>query len=58
MFEDAEYPAMAAGGPEIALSMTNYSKHKDLAGQFLQFLAQPENQDVFVELYQTPGVEP
>jgi ABC-type glycerol-3-phosphate transport system substrate-binding protein len=53
MFEGAEYPAMAAGGPEIALSMTNYSEHKDLAGEFLQFLAQPENQDVFVELYQT-----
>lgn len=53
MFEDAEYPNMAAGGPEIALSMTNYSENKELAGEFLQFLAQPENQDVFVELYQT-----
>ena len=28
-------------------------RHKDLAGEFLRFLAQPENQDVFVELYQT-----
>lgn len=53
MFEGAEYPAMAAGGPEIAISMTNYSENKELAGEFLQFLAQPENQDVFVELYQT-----
>jgi ABC-type glycerol-3-phosphate transport system substrate-binding protein len=53
MFEDAPYPNMAAGGPEIALSMTNYSKNKELAGQFLQFLAEPENQDRFVELYQT-----
>lgn len=53
MFEDAPYPNMAAGGPEIAISMTNYSEHKELAGEFLQFLAQPENQDQFVEMYQT-----
>lgn len=53
MFEGAKYPNMAAGGPEIAISMTNYSENKELAGEFLQFLAEPENQDVFVELYQT-----
>lgn len=53
MFDDAPYPNMAAGGPEIALSITNYSENKDLAGEFLQFLAEPENQDQFVEMYQT-----
>lgn len=53
MLEGAPYPKMGAGGPEIAISMTEYSQNKDLAGAFLRFLAQPENQDVFVTLYQT-----
>jgi ABC-type glycerol-3-phosphate transport system substrate-binding protein len=53
MLEGAPYPAMGAGGPEIALSITEYSDNKDAAGAFLRFLAQPENQDVFVTLYQT-----
>ncbi len=53
MLEGAPYPKMGAGGPEIALSITEYSKNKDLAGAFLRFLAQPKNQDVFVTLYQT-----
>jgi ABC-type glycerol-3-phosphate transport system substrate-binding protein len=44
---------MGAGGPEIAISVTEYSDQKELAGEFLRFLAQPENQDVFVTLYQT-----
>lgn len=49
------YPDIAAGGPEIAISVTEYSQRKELAGEFLRFLAQPENQDVFVEMYQTQG---
>jgi ABC-type glycerol-3-phosphate transport system substrate-binding protein len=53
MLEGAPYPAMGAGGPEIAISVTEYSDQKELAGEFLRFLAQPENQDVFVTLYQT-----
>lgn len=53
MLEGAPYPKMGAGGPEIAISITEYSEQKDLAGAFLRFLAQPENQDVFVTLYQT-----
>lgn len=53
MFEDAPYPNMGAGGPEIAISITEYSEQKELAAQFLEFLAQPENQDVFVELKQS-----
>ena len=39
----------------IALSITEYSENKELAAAFLTFLAQAENQDVFVELYQTQG---
>jgi raffinose/stachyose/melibiose transport system substrate-binding protein len=53
--EGSDYPAMGAGGPEIALSITEYSENKELAAAFLTFLAQAENQDVFVELYQTQG---
>jgi len=53
--EGSDYPAMGAGGPEIAISITEYSENKELAAEFLKFLAQPENQDVFVELYQTQG---
>lgn len=53
MLQGAKYPKMGAGGPEIAISITEYSEQKDVAGAFLRFLAQPENQDVFVALYQT-----
>jgi ABC-type glycerol-3-phosphate transport system substrate-binding protein len=53
--EGSDYPAMGAGGPEIALSITEYSENKELDAAFLTFLAQAENQDVFVELYQTQG---
>lgn len=53
--EGSEFPAIGAGGPEIALSITEYSENKELAAEFLKFLAEPENQDVFVELYQTQG---
>ncbi len=51
----SDYPAMGAGGPEIAISVTDYSEKKELAGEFLRFLAEPANQDIFVELYQTQG---
>ncbi len=53
MLEGAKHPKMGAGGPEIAISITESSEQKDVAGAFLRFLAQPENQDVFVTLYQT-----
>ncbi|MEQ1734936.1 MAG: ABC transporter substrate-binding protein [Rhodoglobus sp.] len=55
MLEGSDFPAMGAGGPEIAISVTNYSKNQELAGEFLRFLAEPANQDVFVEIYQTQG---
>jgi ABC-type glycerol-3-phosphate transport system substrate-binding protein len=38
-----------------ALSITNYSKHQEEAKEFLRFLAQPEIQDMYVEMTQ---VEP
>jgi ABC-type glycerol-3-phosphate transport system substrate-binding protein len=53
MLEDAPYPNMGAGGPEIAISVTEYSQNQELAADFLKFLAEPANQDVFVELRQT-----
>lgn len=53
MFEGAKYPNMGAGGPEIALSITEYSENQELAAQFLDFIASAENQDLFVELRQT-----
>ncbi len=53
--EGAPFPAMAAGGPEIAISVTEYSEKKELAGEFLRFLAEPGNQDIYVELNQTQG---
>ncbi len=53
--EGAPYPNIGAGGPEIALSITEASENKELAVEFLEFLADPANQDIFVEIYQTQG---
>lgn len=55
MLEGAPYPNIGAGGPEIAISITNTARNQDLAVQFLEFLADPANQDTFVEIYQTQG---
>jgi len=52
MLDGAKYPSVAAGGPSNALSITNYSKHQDEAKDFLRFLAQPEIQDMYVEMTQ------
>jgi ABC-type glycerol-3-phosphate transport system substrate-binding protein len=49
MLEGAEYPATAAGGPSIAVSITNYSENQDLAQDFLRFIATPEMQDEYVQ---------
>lgn len=51
----AKYTKIGAGGPEIAISISNTSKNIDLAVEFLKFLARPEHQDRFVEIYQTQG---
>lgn len=53
MLEGAEYPATVAGGPNVALSITNYSKNAAVAQDFLRFLAQPSTIDLYVELAQT-----
>lgn len=51
----AKYTKIGSGGPEIALSITKASKNKKLAAEFLKFIARPEHQDRFVEIYQTQG---
>jgi ABC-type glycerol-3-phosphate transport system substrate-binding protein len=51
----AKYSKIGSGGPEIALSITKASKNKALAAEFLKFIALPEHQDRFVEIYQTQG---
>ena len=51
----AKYTKSGSGGPEIALSITKASKNKALAAEFLKFIARPEHQDRFVEIYQTQG---
>ena len=51
----AKYTKIGSGGPEIALSITKASKNKALAAEFLKFIARPEHQDRFVEIYQTQG---
>ncbi|MDO7883252.1 ABC transporter substrate-binding protein [Salinibacterium soli] len=55
VLDGAEYPSVAAGGPVQALSITNYSEHQEEAKDFLRYLAQPELQDLYVEMTQ---VEP
>ncbi len=49
VLDGAEYPDVAAGGPQNAFSITNYSKHQEEAKDFLRFLAQPEIQDIYVQ---------
>lgn len=53
--EGAPFSKIGAGGPEIALSITEACENKELAAKFLQFIATPERQDRFVEIYQTQG---
>jgi ABC-type glycerol-3-phosphate transport system substrate-binding protein len=53
--EGAKYTKIGSGGPEIALSISNKSKNKELAAEFLKFIAKTEHQDRFVEIYQTQG---
>lgn len=48
----ATYEKVAAGGPNIAIGITNYGKHQDVAADFVTFLARPEVQDLYVELTQ------
>jgi raffinose/stachyose/melibiose transport system substrate-binding protein len=53
MLEGAEYPNTVAGGPNVAVSITNYSEKQDMAKDFVRYLAQPETIDLYVKLFQT-----
>lgn len=53
MLGGARYPAAVAGGPNVAVSITNYSKKQELAKDFLRFMATPEMIDTYVRLFQT-----
>jgi ABC-type glycerol-3-phosphate transport system substrate-binding protein len=55
MLKGAKYPDVAAGGPQVAVSITKYAKHKDAAKEFLQYLAEPKVQDLYVKLNQKEG---
>ncbi len=47
------YPGGIAGGPNIAVGVMNYSKHKDESVQFIKFLIRPDVLDLYVSLNQT-----
>lgn len=53
--EGSTYEKVAAGGPNIAIGVTNYGKNQPEAIKFVEFLAQPEIQDLYVELTQIEG---
>jgi ABC-type glycerol-3-phosphate transport system substrate-binding protein len=53
MLEDAEYPSTIAGGPNVSVSITNYTKNQEQAEDFLNYLAEPGTIDLYVELNQT-----
>jgi raffinose/stachyose/melibiose transport system substrate-binding protein len=52
MLEGAKYPDTVAGGPNVAISITNYSKHQEAAKDFLKYLAEPSTIDLYVKLFQ------
>jgi raffinose/stachyose/melibiose transport system substrate-binding protein len=52
VLDGAQYTSVAAGGPVMGLSITNYSKHQEVAKDFLRFLADPAMQDKYVEMTQ------
>ncbi|MGA8117625.1 MAG: extracellular solute-binding protein [Actinocatenispora sp.] len=49
----AAHPGILAGGPNVAVSVTSYTEHKEEANAFLKYLAQPKVIDQYVELSQT-----
>ena len=52
MLADAAYPDMVGGGTNNVISITTYSKHQEAAAEFVNYLAQPETIDKYVELNQ------
>lgn len=47
------YPGGIAGGPNIALAVMNYSRHKEEAVKFIKFMLRPEILDLYVSINQT-----
>jgi ABC-type glycerol-3-phosphate transport system substrate-binding protein len=52
MLDGAEYPSTAAGGPSVAISMVEDTPNRELAEEFIKFLARPDIQDLYVETVQ------
>lgn len=48
----AKEPGVLAGGPNVAIMMTNYAADKAAATKFLKFLAEAKTIDLYVELGQ------
>lgn len=49
----AKAPGVLAGGPNVAVFVTNYSSNKEAAFTFLKFLAEASSIDLYVELTRT-----
>jgi raffinose/stachyose/melibiose transport system substrate-binding protein len=49
----AKNPNVAAGGPQVAVSITKYAKHMAAAKEFMKYLAEPKTQDLYVQLGQS-----
>lgn len=49
----AKVPNILAGGPNVAVSVTNYAANKAAALKFLRFLAEAKTIDLYVETTQT-----
>jgi raffinose/stachyose/melibiose transport system substrate-binding protein len=58
MLADAKYPAAEAGGPQITVSITNYSKHLDAAKDFVRYLAKPSTTALFAKMTQGEPSDP
>lgn len=49
----SKYPSILAGGTNVAVGVTKYSKNKAEAIKFLKYLVQPKTIDMYVETTQT-----
>ncbi len=49
----SKYPGMLAGGTNVAVALTNYSKHKSEAIAFMKYLVKPRTLDMYVATTQT-----
>lgn len=51
----AKYPGILAGGPNVAVAVTKYSKHRALAVKFLKYITGAAQLDKYVQISQTEG---